>query len=163
MWLNWPHTLLHLFDIAYHNAPLCQTCVHWLHANQPILIWRPLFTMVDQWPLSPTSRWHCGAVNCLFVLVVKNSDGFHDLFPWFSSHRSVRQEGSFRIVRSVAFPVAVNHGMHDSQLSRSDSAPPPFSFSNVSSFQLRSVHVRNLDVFARLALVTSQCLRVFTT
>ena len=30
-------------------------------------------------------------------------------------------------VHSVAFPVAVNHGMHGSQLSQSDSAPPSFS------------------------------------
>ena len=34
------------------------------------------------------------------------------------------------LVRSVAFPVAVNHGMHGSQLSLSDSAPPSLSSSN---------------------------------
>ena len=46
---------------------------------------------------------------------------------------SVRQEESFRIDSAFSrVPVAVNHGMHGSQLNRSDSAPPSFSFSNKS-------------------------------
>ena len=58
---------------------------------------------------------------------MQSSDGFNDCFPWFSSCPSVRQEESFRIICSVAFPVEVNHGMLGSQLSQSDSAPPSFS------------------------------------
>ena len=59
--------------------------------------------------------------------------GFNDYFPWFSLPRSVTQEESFRIVgslSSVSGSGESNHGMHGSQLSQSDSAPPLFSFSN---------------------------------
>ena len=38
-------------------------------------------------------------------------------------------------VCSVAFPVAVNHGMHGSQLSQSDSAPPSFSNDRANGHQ----------------------------
>ena len=57
-----------------------------------------------------------------------SSDGFHDSFAWISSRRSVRQKESF--VRSVAFPVAVNHSV-----SRSDSLPPsvPRSHSRIAN------------------------------
>ena len=51
---------------------------------------------------------------CLFL---GTSGGFHDSFPRISSRRSVHQKESF--VRSVVFPVAVNHSV-----SRSDSLPP---------------------------------------
>ena len=62
-----------------------------------------------------------------------------------TSARLVCLEESFRIVCSfvsVAFLVEVNHGMHGSQLSQSDSAPPSSSINittlQLSSFQLRS-------------------------
>ena len=55
----------------------------------------------------------------------------------FSSHRSVRKEESFRIIclfvcsfSRVSGSGESNNGIHGSQLSQSDSAPPSFSFSN---------------------------------
>ena len=38
-----------------------------------------------------------------------------------------KKNRSESFVHSVAFMVAVNHGMHGSQLRRSDSTPPSFS------------------------------------
>ena len=73
----------------------------------------------------PASKWVAGTSA---LMAVGANDGFHDSFPWFSSRRSVAKKNrSESFVHSVAFPVVVNHGMHGSQLSQSDSAPPSFS------------------------------------
>ena len=58
-----------------------------------------------------------------------------------------KKNRSESFVRSVAFPVAVNRGMHGSQLSQSDSAPPSFSNNRANGHQ--STHIQHYNRAAR--------------